>query len=246
MTVKDGPGPWAKFFGHKVTKSIIFLAVVGAGSYGLWNYAQTSHDGIVTGFEKPKSLLVELDKEKAQKIFSPSVDDLQPKPFYILICDGNDMFCQKQLTEDEKVAKLVGDTVSFYHLDPNKQTVVYNAVHKAMESAAGQHIPQAFPLHTIWKTAFKFDGTEPTAGPALANMGEDALPAGGLLQWITKSLTPKPAAAPSGDDSPDGNQPAAAPAAKTDATKAAPGTDTDNPGAKAPEVAPKPAPASKG
>lgn len=246
----EKPGPWARFFGHKATKVVAFLALGIGFSAALYYYAETNKGGITTGLE-PAHLVAELNTAEAKVVFNPTLDDLKPKPFYLLICDGRDMFCQKQLAEDEKVAKLIGDTVRFYHLDPNKETGVYNTVHKAMEGAVGQHVPQAFPLQTMWKISFKFDGTEPKAGVALANMGADILPAGGVLQWITKSLTPKNAAAQDDQaDAPDSAQPDTTGATKPDAAKpdaakpnATDPTDTTKVAPGAPKSA---APANKG
>lgn len=245
-TNTEKPGPWARFFAHKATKVVVFASLAVGFSAGLYWYAETNKGGITTGLE-PAHLVAELNTAQAEKVFNPPLDNLQPKPFYLLICDGRDMFCQKQLAEDEKVAQLIGDTVSFYHLDPAKETAVYNTVHKAMEGATGQHVPQSFPLQTMWKVSFKFDGTEPKAGVALANLGADILPAGGVIQWITKSLTPKAAPAPDTQaaDAPDGAQPDTTGATKPDAAKPD-ATDKTGTTKAAPDAQKPAAPANKG
>lgn len=199
---------------------VLFVALALIGSAGIYWYATAIKGGITTGFE-PNSI-VELDQRKAQTVFNPDLDNLQPKPFYVLICDGNDLFCRKQLKESDKLAKLLGDDVLFYHLDPAMQESVYNVVKKVMDQLADEPIPQSFPMHTLWTTGFRFQGTEPHAGVALVNLDKDMLPAGGLLQWVKKSLNPPKKGEHTDHDQQDRQDPQAGPK-----TKAAPKVKPD-------------------
>ncbi len=218
MTTKDQPSLLARVFAYKATRVVLFVAAVGLFTVYLLNHAQ-QNGGITTGIEADHNV-VELDARTAETIFNPTLENLQPKPFYLLICDKNDMACQLQMKETERAAGAMKDDVLFYHLDPNANKAVYNAIYKVISQMAGKPIPQAFPMHTLWKTGFQFKGTVPTAGVGIAGLAENMFPAGRVVAWITEALNP-PA-----DEGPA----QAAPAPDKGQTQTAPG---------APKAAPK-------
>lgn len=189
------PGALAQVFGHKVTRVALFITAALLITGGLLHYT-AKHGGVSSGLDLRSSLVVELDAQSASKLFNPGLQPLSPKPVYVEICDANDFACKLQLKEDAILAAELKDTVTFYHLDPAINLDVYTAVYKAIVAQVGKPIPQAFPLHTLWKVGFRFNAASPQAGVGIVNLVENMTPAGGLKAWIDESLNPPADASP--------------------------------------------------
>lgn len=182
------PGFARRFFGHKLTRSVIFVIAAVTFTAGLYAYSQ-NNGGLKWWVEDLK--VVSLSASDAATVFNPDVKKVDPTPFYLTICDSNEKACQLQLAEDEQIAKVLDGKVRFYHIDPAKEPAIYGAIMRVITEQAGQPIPQVFPMRTMWKTGFKFDGLTPKAQVGMLNLDIGMKPAGALLEWITKSTAPK-------------------------------------------------------
>lgn len=215
MKSDKGPGLARRFFGHKLTRSVIFVIAAVTFTAGLYTYSQ-NNGGFKLWADDFK--VAYLNASDAAKVFNPEVKNLNPTPIYLTICDGNDKGCQLQLAEDEQLATVMDGKVRFYHIDPAKEPAIYGAIMKIIAEQAGQPIPQVFPMRTLWKTGFKFNGLTPVAQVGLVNLDIGMKPAGALIEWITKSMAPPKAPT--------------APATVDDKAGAAPAPDTAAPSEK--------------
>lgn len=211
MKKSDTPSLARRFFGHKLTRGVTFVIAAVTFTAGLNMYSQ-NHGGFKLWADDSK--VVSLTASDAAKVFQPDVKSLNPTPIHLTICDGNEKACKLQLAEDEQIATMLDSKVRFYHIDPAKEPAIYGAIMKIISQQAGQPIPQVFPMRTVWKTGFKFDGLTPKAEVGMINLDIGMKPAGALVDWITKSMAPKQAPAPSSTDTPG-----VAPAPETAAPK---------------------------
>ncbi len=112
-----------------------------------------SQSAAIAQTSKIRPHVVELDLATIQKLLEPDSTGAGAKGnhFFITTCEGTSVACQKALDEEEVVAAFFNGVkkVDFYHLDPVKEAVAYEAVQAAIDPQI-QGEPNALPISGLW------------------------------------------------------------------------------------------------